>query len=59
MDRNQIIHDLAMEYTRFSMEEFRALADGRSAIDNLEQLESFYLQAVRHYSKLPDDELPV
>lgn len=59
MDRNQIIHDLAMEYTRFSMEEFRALADGRSARDNLEQLESFYLQAVRHYSKLSDDELPV
>lgn len=57
MDRSQIIHDLAMEYTRFSMQEFRERAGKRTAQDNLEQLESFYRCAVVHYSKLPDEEL--
>lgn len=59
MDKSQIIHDLAMEYTRFSMQEFRERADKRTAQDNLEQLESFYRSAVAYYSKLPDEELPL
>lgn len=59
MDRNQIIHDLAMEYARFSMKEFAEKANPRTAEDNLQQLKTFYLAAVKEYSEIEDEDLPL
>lgn len=59
MDRNQIIHDLAMEYARFSMKEFGKKANPRTVEDNLDQLAAFYLTAVKEYSKIDNKDLPL
>lgn len=61
MDRGKIIHELAMEYTRWQMKNFHDLVPEkeRSAKDELESLEGFYVSAVAELSKLPLDALPL
>lgn len=61
MDKNQIIHDLAIEYVRSAMRDFHELVppQARTAQETMEELQGFYLQAVDKYSKLPDDALPL
>ncbi len=61
MDRNQIIHDLAMEYVRSAMKDFRELVPPRSrtAQETMDELEGFYVSAVAEYSHIPDDALPL
>ena len=59
MNRNDIVHELAMLYTKYAMDDFVSYVsfNNRTAADLQDELANAYTDARRKYDAMSDEEL--